>query len=324
LQAGIATDPRRLGDLPHEAPGLVGVHGLTGDHRARLPLAIVHYGAHEVVCHAHAVVGVLEEHRRVGGPGERAVVPGVDERPRLLLFLDLAIDELFDVRMVDVEDDHLRGAPGLAAGLDDARKRVETLHERDGTGRGASSGKKLTRRANGRKIRTGAGTVLEEHPLGLRKAEDRFHRVLHRIDEARGALWMFFEADVEPYGAVERRLLINEQVLQIVAERLEVVFAREIVLLSGPRGNRVHDASDELLDAPLALGRTDHAAKILGDNNVGRLLRPEPWNFDVALLEDYRPLLIADDGRPHLPFDLVEWIDSFTGEEPLVLETRDR
>ena len=32
------------------------------------------------------------------GAGERAVVAGVDERPRLLLFLDLAVDELDDVR----------------------------------------------------------------------------------------------------------------------------------------------------------------------------------------------------------------------------------
>ena len=46
---------------------------------------------------------------------------------------------------------------------------------------------------------------------------------------------MLLEADVEPHRAVERGLLIDEQVLQVVAERLQVVFAREVLLLARPR-----------------------------------------------------------------------------------------
>ena len=117
---------------------------------------------------------------------------------------------------------------------------------------------------------------------------------------------MLLEADVEPDRAVERRLLIDEQVLQVVAERLQIVVAREVLLLLRPVGNRVDDAADELLDAALALGRADRAAEILGNDDVGRLLRPEPRDFDVALLEDNRTLLIADDRRAHVPFNLVE------------------
>ena len=95
-----------------------------------------------------------------------------------------------------------------------------------------------------RQVRAGARPELEQHPLGLRQSEDRLHRVLHRVDEARRALRRFLEPDVEPHGAVERGLLIDEQVLQIVAERLQVVLAREVALLARPLGDRVDDAAD--------------------------------------------------------------------------------
>ena len=41
------------------------------------------------------------------------------------------------------------------------------------------------------------------------------------------------------------------------------------------------------------------------DQNLGHL--------DVALLEDHLALLVADDRRPRLPFDLVERIDALRG-----------
>ena len=115
LHARVAADPRAFGDPLHQVARLVGLHHRAVGHRLRLPLAIVQHRAHEVVGHAHAVVGVLEEHRPVGHAGERAVVAGVDERPRLLLFLDLAVDEVDDVGMLGVEDHHLRRAARLAA-----------------------------------------------------------------------------------------------------------------------------------------------------------------------------------------------------------------
>src|ERR1051325_11720618 len=46
-------------------------------------------GARESVARAHGVVGVREEDRAVGGPVERGVVAGGDERPRLALLLRL-------------------------------------------------------------------------------------------------------------------------------------------------------------------------------------------------------------------------------------------
>src|SRR6185436_4363893 len=95
---------------------------------------------------------------------------------------------------------------------------------------------------------------------------------------------------------------------------------REVLLLLGPAGNRVDDAADELLDAALALGRADLAAEILRDDDVGRLLRPELRDLDVALLEDDFALLGTDDGGAQIPLDLVERIDTLGGEEALVVE----
>ena len=126
LHARIAADVRALGDEPHQVARLVGVDDRAVADRVRLPVAIVQHRAHELVGDAHAVVRVLEEHRRIRRTGERAVIAGVDQRPRLLLFLDLAVDEIDDVRMVGVEDHHLRRAARLAARLDDARRTRRT------------------------------------------------------------------------------------------------------------------------------------------------------------------------------------------------------
>ena len=62
------------------------------------------------------------------------------------------------------------------------------------------------------------------------------------------------------------------------------------------------------------------AAEVLGDDDVGGLLRPEPGDLDVALLEDDLALLVADDGRAEVPFDLVERIDPFSREEAVVFQ----
>ncbi len=100
------------------------------------------YGAHELVVDADGVVGVLEEDAscrlRCRGPTSRRSLP--HQRPGLGFFLHLAVDEVEDIRMVDVEDDHLGGAAGLAAGLDDAGEGIEAAHEAERAGGGAAAG----------------------------------------------------------------------------------------------------------------------------------------------------------------------------------------
>ncbi len=101
-------------------------------------------GGHELVGDADGVVGVLEEDAGVSfGVGAGAIVAGGDEGVGLGFFFGLALDEVDDVRVVDVEDDHLGGAAGLAAGLDDAGEGVEATHEGERAGGGAAAGEGL-------------------------------------------------------------------------------------------------------------------------------------------------------------------------------------
>ena len=72
------------------------------------------------------VVGVLEEDDPVRLAGEAGVVARLDQRPGLLLLVGLAVDEVEDVRVIGVEDDHLGRPTGRAARLDDARERVDS------------------------------------------------------------------------------------------------------------------------------------------------------------------------------------------------------
>src|SRR4029077_13288773 len=149
------------------------------------------------------VIAVLEEHRRVRLARERAVVPRLDERPRLALLTHLAGDELLDVGMVGVEDDHLRCATGCPTALDDSSERVEALHEGDGSAGGSAAGEGFGCRANRGKVGPRAAAVLEEHALGLGQREDRLHRVLDTVYETRRDLRLARgDAEVEPYRAV--------------------------------------------------------------------------------------------------------------------------
>src|SRR5713101_1233463 len=94
-----------------------------------LPIFSLNGCAHEIICDPDAVVGVLEEHGTVRLAVNRPVVAGVYERPGLLLLVRLRPDKIHNIRMVHVEDDHLRSPPGPPAGLDDTSESVEALHE---------------------------------------------------------------------------------------------------------------------------------------------------------------------------------------------------
>ena len=167
---------------------LIALHRLASGHAAGPPVAVVGHRFHELVRDAHGIVGVLEEDGAVGFAIERRIVAGVDQRVRLLLFLGLAPDETLDVRMIGVEDHHLRRAPRLAAGLDHARERIEALHEAQRTGGTAAAGQPGVLLAQRRKVGARARSPLEQHAFGLRQVENRFERILHRIDEAGRAL----------------------------------------------------------------------------------------------------------------------------------------
>ena len=133
LQPRVPADPCRLGDVLPEVTRLVGVDDPAVDDRFGRPLLAVGDSLHELVGDSDRVVGVLELDRVVGAAGhvEADVVAGLDERPRLLLLVSLAADEVEDVGVVGVEDDHLGRPARRAARLDRSRERVVALHEGD-------------------------------------------------------------------------------------------------------------------------------------------------------------------------------------------------
>ena len=121
---------------------------------------------HELVGDADREVGVLEEDRAVGLAVEVGFVAALlDQAVGLLLFLPLALDELEDVGVPDLERLHLGRAAGLAAGLHHRRDLVIDPHERERAGGLAAAGELFAMRAERRKVGARAAAELEEHGL---------------------------------------------------------------------------------------------------------------------------------------------------------------
>ena len=122
------------------------------------------------------------------------------------------------------------------------------------------------------------------------------------------------ETAVEPHRAVEGAVLAHEQVLQIVAECLDVCLGGEVVLLAPPRRDRGDHAADQLLHRPLASGRADLPAEVFRDDDVGGLLRPGLRDLDVTLLEHDLTAFVADHGGAELPLHVIERVNARAAE----------
>ena len=115
LHAGVAALPGGFGEGAHEIAGAEFLDVFAVDDGFGPPVLVAGDGLHELVGGADAVVGVLEKDGGVGLAVEGLVVAGVDEGVGFFLFLGLAPDELLDVGVFGVEDDHFGGAAGAAA-----------------------------------------------------------------------------------------------------------------------------------------------------------------------------------------------------------------
>src|SRR5439155_957912 len=130
------------------------------------------------------------------------------------------------------------------------------------------------------------------------------------------ALRLRLDAHVEPDRAVEGSLLVEEEMGQLVGERRPIARRGEVALRLAPLADGAHHAADQLPHAALALGRAERAAEVLGDDDVGRELRPGPRHLDVALLEDGLAALAGDDRRADLPLDRLVRIGARRDEAP--------
>ena len=282
------------------------------------PVAVLEHRAHEVVRDADRVVGVLVLDRVDVLAVEVHVEARVAQDARLALLVRLAPDELLDVGVVDVEDDHLRGAPRLAARLDRARRRVGAPHEADRARRGAAAREQLLARADLREVDARARAALEDGALLGVPVEDRVHRVVHREDEARARLLGdALHADVEPHRRVERRLLVDDEVLELRAERRRLLVVDEVAVLHAPLADRVDDPVGDLAQRRLALLGAERAAEVLLGEDVRRVDAPGRGHLDAELLEGDRVVAVVGDARvAPLPHDLVVRMHVARGEVP--------
>src|SRR5690606_35158884 len=114
-----------------------------------------------------------------------------DQRRDLLLLANLPIDELLDVRMVDVDDDHLGGASRGATALDRAGGSVPDAEEAHQAARTAAPGQRLAFGTDAREVGARARTVLEEPRFTDPQIHDAVlpdEVVVDRLDEARVGL----------------------------------------------------------------------------------------------------------------------------------------
>ena len=209
------------------------------------------------------------------------------QRGDLLLLDHLPGDEVLDVGMVDVDDDHLGGAPGGAARLDGAGGAVADLEEAHQARRLAAARERLALAAQVGEVRARARAVLEEPRLAHPEVHDPAlvdEVVPDALDEAGvrlrvlvGRLGLLQRArleidvvvtlgravdaigpmqpGVEPLRRVGRRDLERQHGEELVIEGAGIRFAVEVAGLPAPIGPGAGEAVKHLLGRTLALVR---------------------------------------------------------------------
>src|SRR5437660_6097262 len=135
------------------------------------------------------------------------------------------------------------------------------------------------------------------------------------------ALRLLLEAHVEPDRRVEGGELVDEDRLQLGLEGVGLLAGGEVAAGAAPGADRVGDARDHVLDAPLALRRAHAAPEVLLRDDVRGRLRPELRELDALLLED-RLVLAGDERVALLPLDLLERVAPGDREVALDAEAR--
>jgi hypothetical protein len=131
------------------------------------------------------------------------------------------------------------------------------------------------------------------------------------------ALGARFDPEIKPDGAVERAVLVQQEVFQFVAEGVGVRVGREVAHLLAPCGEGVHHAPDDLPHARFAFGRAELPAEVFGDDHIRRQLAPEGGRFHIVLFEHHAPALVGDDCCAPFPLDCVEGVYARAGEASL-------
>ena len=218
--------------------------------------------------------------------------------------------------MIDVKHDHLGRTTRGSTGLDGARTRICTTHERDRAGRSAAAAEQLLARTKTREVEARTRTALEDQAFFAVPVEDGIHRVIDAEDEAGTDLLRRWRADVEPHGRVEAENLVEQHPRHLMLEDLCVGGRREVAEVATSLGVGQHHAVDELAQADLALLTAHCATEVLGRDDRGRVDAPRLGELAVALLEDdIAGLPVGLDDIATLPGHLVIGMHTSGGEQ---------
>ena len=272
----------------------------------------------------------------------RSVVALRDQRVGLGFFFLLALDEVDDIGMVDVEDDHLGGAARLASGLDDAGEGVETFHEAERAAGGASAGEASVEERSGERLVPVPLPHLKSMPSVLARvrieSSESFTELMKQAEHCgrvypvtpNSTCWVAaFQCQLvaSELGSMRSHPTLNQtgelkaaywrmsEMDEFVVEGGGVFAGAEVAVFHAPVADGLGDAGDELADSGLALVGADLPVEIFGGDDVGRGHRPVFGDLDVLLLEDDAALGVGDRGGAELPFDVVVGRHAGLGEE---------
>ncbi len=346
LQAGVAADPRSLGNLRQERCGILLLERLAGGDGSGPPFLTDQRGFHELVAHADGEVLVLVHDAAVSVAIVRAVIPLLDERPSLLLFLHLGLDELLDIPVPITEGIHLGRTASFAAGLHYVGYLVVDAQEGKRTAGPATAAELFSAGADRCEVGARPGAELEQHGLAIGQMHDRLHVVIHGLDETGAALRVFVlglgafclsrfgvvepvaaaglvadvvfgeKAHVEPDRGIEGAVLIQAQPDQFLVEHFAICLL-EVTILHAPVGDGAANPVDQLPHRSLALRSALLTVEILGDHYLGGEQRPTLGHLHVLLLKDDLIGVVRDLRSAAFPFHLVKGTDPIGAEYPI-------
>src|SRR3989339_724287 len=134
LHTWVSTLPSCVCHHVHELTRLPSFDRSSRNHRVCGPIAIGLNGFHKLVGHTYRVVGILKRNRSIRSPIHGSVIPCVHERPCFLFFIHLAHDEIVNVWVVDIQNNHLCRTTCFSSTLDHTSNRIQSLHKRNRSG----------------------------------------------------------------------------------------------------------------------------------------------------------------------------------------------
>src|SRR4029077_1474011 len=102
LHPRIAAEIGALGDHPKQITRFKSLTDFTVFYITSLPLPVFLHSLHKLIGYSHRVIGILKKNASIGRSVYTGVISGLDKSPSLLLLFNLALDEFFDVGVIDV------------------------------------------------------------------------------------------------------------------------------------------------------------------------------------------------------------------------------